>query len=247
MTSMSRWSVFAASLTRNASRSSGGGYMPGRPPCMADRNRLLDAALGTARTVTSPVLGPTEVDPWTPSDWEERRMFSHDWSWGECGDRSVTPESLQSVLWSVVAGKDWLSTVRFDQRSRWFARIDASAGYEAWILSWLPGQRTGLHGHGGSAGAFTLIQGSLSEISPSGADRLSVSVGRPLILTKSTISVAHTVVFGPHHVHDLVNDCAVAAVSVHVYTPALRVMERFEVSKSRGLARTGQEFVGVDW
>ena len=35
--------------------------------------------------------------------------------------------------------------------------------YEAWLLTWLPGQSTGLHDHGGSAGAFTVLSGVVEE------------------------------------------------------------------------------------
>src|SRR3712207_8332217 len=34
---------------------------------------------------------------------------------------------------------------------------------QVWLLSWLPGQGTGLHDHGGSAGALAVVRGTLSE------------------------------------------------------------------------------------
>jgi hypothetical protein len=51
----------------------------------------------------------------------------------------------------------------FDSRERWYGQLYAQPDHEAWLLSWLPGQRTGLHDHGGSAGAFTVVTGTLTE------------------------------------------------------------------------------------
>jgi predicted metal-dependent enzyme (double-stranded beta helix superfamily) len=52
--------------------------------------------------------------------------------------------------------------------------------------------------------------------------------------------------FGPHHVHRVTNSGAEAAVSVHVYTPRLTVMNTYRV-EGRLLVRTGTERAGVDW
>ncbi len=42
------------------------------------------------------------------------------------------------------------------RQERWLALV-------VWLLSWLPGQRTGFHDHGSSGGAFTVVQGCLRE------------------------------------------------------------------------------------
>ena len=39
----------------------------------------------------------------------------------------------------------------------------ADEHHEAWLLTWLPGQGTDWHDHGGSAGAFVVVQGALVE------------------------------------------------------------------------------------
>ena len=46
--------------------------------------------------------------------------------------------------------------------------------------------------------------------------------------------------------HQVTNTGTVPAVSVHVYAPALRHMNTYEVSRGR-LVRTGTERAGVDW
>src|SRR6478735_5375787 len=60
---------------------------------------------------------------------------------------------------------DWRHAVRSNADERTYTRIPLPRenGYEAWLLTWLPGQGTGLHDHAGSAGAFILLAGTLTE------------------------------------------------------------------------------------
>ena len=65
---------------------------------------------------------------------------------------------------------DWLSPVRYDLNRGWYQRLTCDDDHEVWLLSWLPGQRTGFHDHGESAGAFTVARGALRErTAPGGA------------------------------------------------------------------------------
>lgn len=57
----------------------------------------------------------------------------------------------------------WEGLIRFDAISRYRISLDADGQYEAWLLTWLPGQHTGWHDHGGSGGAFVVLQGILTE------------------------------------------------------------------------------------
>src|SRR3954471_14017962 len=56
----------------------------------------------------------------------------------------------------------WRPLVQFTE-PRFHARLASGPDWEAWLLTWLPGQSTGLHDHGGSAGAFTVLAGSVDE------------------------------------------------------------------------------------
>ncbi|MFG3697192.1 hypothetical protein ACGF5C_04615 [Micromonospora sp. NPDC047620] len=47
-------------------------------------------------------------------------------------------------------------------------RLDQTADREVWALSWLPGQGTDLHDHGGSGAAFLVVAGALTEETVSG-------------------------------------------------------------------------------
>jgi predicted metal-dependent enzyme (double-stranded beta helix superfamily) len=58
---------------------------------------------------------------------------------------------------------EWLTRVRLNPSGRWYERIHLDDSHEVWVISWLPGQATGFHDHGGSAGAFTVVWGTLAE------------------------------------------------------------------------------------
>jgi hypothetical protein len=134
----------------------------------------------------------------------------------------------------------WPLAPRFSVESRWYARIGSDGDHEAWLLTWLPGQATDLHDHGGSAGAFVVVSGVLTEeLVPAG------QTGRvaPHVVT---LPAGVTRVFGPRHIHRIVNAGTAPAVSVHVYSPALRGMTRYRVDGGT-LQVAAVEKAGVDW
>jgi Cysteine dioxygenase type I. len=71
---------------------------------------------------------------------------------------------LRQIVQGVAASEhEWLSLVRYDLGRRWYHRLTSDDDHEVWLLSWLPGQRTGFHDHGESSGAFTVARGTLRE------------------------------------------------------------------------------------
>ncbi|SCG49189.1 Cysteine dioxygenase type I [Micromonospora echinaurantiaca] len=129
----------------------------------------------------------------------------------------------------------WPVPLRFDPVSRWYARLAVDDEHEVWALSWLPGQGTDLHDHGGSSGAFLVAAGDLTEETVSGGGlrphRLAAGAGRR---------------FGPRHVHVVTNRGLEPAVSVHVYRPALRRMTRYRLADGRLRVAEVAE-AGVAW
>jgi hypothetical protein len=112
--------------------------------------------------------------------------------------------------------------IDFDPAERWHQRLYRDRRMDVWLLSWLPSQRTELHDHGGSAGAFTVLSGRLREAVASGSrlreiDRLS----------------GHTVGFGARYVHDVRNVSDAPAVSVHAYSPPLKIMNFYDFAGGR--------------
>jgi predicted metal-dependent enzyme (double-stranded beta helix superfamily) len=119
---------------------------------------------------------------------------------------------------------EWVTRVRLDAEGRWYERIHADDGWEAWLISWLPGQSTGFHDHGRSAGAFGVVWGALDEcVVPRGA--ASVLANR--------VDAGEVRAFGPRYVHDVRNSAVGSvAVSVHAYSPPLSTMTRYNLTPS---------------
>lgn len=113
----------------------------------------------------------------------------------------------------------WVRRVRLDAEERWYERLHHDDDHEVWIISWLPGQSTGFHDHGGSRGAFAVALGSLREHD---------------LVAERELGSGEVREFGPDYVHEVRNDSSAPAVSVHVYSPPLSVMNRYDPWRGGG-------------
>jgi len=151
------------------------------------------------------------------------------------------------------AAPHWLHLVEYRAAGRWTHLLptadaadvlddslhDELARAQVWLLSWLPDQGTPLHDHGTSAGAFAVVQGTVTE-------RVVVA-GRDTVRDSAAdLTVGRVRHFGPHYVHQVSNARTEPAVSVHVYTPGLAWMNTYRIDGG-ALVRTGTERSGVDW
>lgn len=98
----------------------------------------------------------------------------------------------------------WAHLLRYDPDERFAVRVEAAAGQEVWLMSWLPGQETDHHDHGGATGAFTVVSGTLTEDVLHRGVTLSLSPGQSRV-------------FGPGYAHHVRNAGPDPAVSLHVY------------------------------
>jgi predicted metal-dependent enzyme (double-stranded beta helix superfamily) len=142
--------------------------------------------------------------------------------------RLLTPQQLAAEVRRLTASPaEWVTRVRLDPEGRWYEQIHMGDTYELWLISWLPGQSTGFHDHGGANGAFGVVWGQLDEYRPTtraGGTRTATSVARPITAGKVRS-------FGPHHVHDVRNpESGSVAVSVHAYSPPLSAMTRYDLT-----------------
>jgi hypothetical protein len=140
--------------------------------------------------------------------------------------------------WYAADPARWPVHPEFDPVDRWYTRLAMTDDHEAWLLTWLPGQCTALHDHGGSAGAFTVVEGYLTEDTP--------TRGAEVTLATRGYGTGATRPFGPRHVHRMANSGTVPAVSVHVYSPALTHMTRYALADGALRPRT-VERAGRDW
>lgn len=100
---------------------------------------------------------------------------------------------------------------------------------QLWVIEWPPGVGTGFHDHGGSRGAFTVVRGTLTE-----RQRVRDQVHARVLPEGEGRA------FGPNHLHDVVNDGDVAALSVHAYSPRLDQMTHYDLVDGR-LSPSGVE------
>ncbi len=125
---------------------------------------------------------------------------------------------------------------------RWFTRIHGDEELDVWLISWVPGQPTELHDHGGSLGALTVLSGSLSEMYWDGGRlrrrRLDLGdqAGFPLGWVHDVVwapSPAAGTTESPQAVH--------GTFSVHAYAPPLTTMSYYEVVDGHRLRRRRSE------
>ncbi|QGN56848.1 cysteine dioxygenase family protein [Nostocoides sp. HKS02] len=118
---------------------------------------------------------------------------------------------------------------------RTWHRLDATDHLEIWVVGWPVGSSTGWHDHLQSEGAILTVAGELAEQTWSAGEAhdryLWEGEGRS---------------FGPRHVHNVTNLGDRPALSVHVYSPALRGMTRYALLDGR-LRQTGIERAGAQW
>lgn len=134
----------------------------------------------------------------------------------------------------------WPVAPRFNPVDRWYHRLAAEPDHEVWLLTWLPGQHTDLHDHGGSAGAFHVYSGTLTEDTVTeGGD------GAPRI-TGRELGEGAGRRFGSRHIHRITNRSSAPAISLHVYGPALTSMTRYRIGAG-GLDVAAIERAGVQW
>lgn len=123
---------------------------------------------------------------------------------------------------------------------RWFTRIHGDDELDVWLISWVPGQATELHDHGGSLGALTVLSGSLNEFRWDGGRlrrrRLDAGdqAGFPL-------GWVHDVVWAPRPVSEQAAITVQPTLSVHAYSPPLTAMSYYQVTERNTLRRQRTE------
>jgi predicted metal-dependent enzyme (double-stranded beta helix superfamily) len=166
----------------------------------------------------------TMIRPTSPASVQPGRLLS-------------TRQLADVVLHLAASPADWVARVRLNPAGRWYERIHLDDSHELWVISWLPGQATGFHDHGGSAGAFAVVWGTLMEHRVTGAAATGQVVARP-------VGAGSSRAFGPRYIHDVRNATSAVAVSVHAYSPPLPEMTRYGLTPG-GLVKLDTEGVAA--
>jgi hypothetical protein len=113
----------------------------------------------------------------------------------------LPPDRLLAIVRGL--GRDaatWRALGHHDRHERWHLRVSSNARFDLWLIGWHAHQGVELHDHGGSAGAFVVVEGELLETAGD-VD----GVGE---LEQTHLPVGAARAFGPGHVHWVVNTAA---------------------------------------
>jgi hypothetical protein len=138
----------------------------------------------------------------------------------------INPQEVASRLAPAVR---WPGAL--DTRRREWRLMARTPDFDAWLIAWPSGGKVELHDHGDSTGAVSVISGALVEAVPWRDD-----TGR-LSLERHELRAGATLGFGAGHVHDVTNESAHHALSLHVYSPALTSMTFYEVAGEQLVVR----------
>lgn len=138
-----------------------------------------------------------------------------------------TVAKLQSTLEAhPLSPLDVQAWIRPDRDHYHRARVAADTAFELLVMTWLPGQSSVAHDHGGSVCAMRVIDGMATERSYRlGEDGMAAFESEVHFPGGSTIVGDDD---GIHSVHNLANQNA-TLVTLHVYAPPLKDFRRFEV------------------
>ena len=127
-----------------------------------------------------------------------------------------TLEALVRMLASGEPPWSWLAgRVRFDRDGYLRTPLLERPGLEVLLLTWLPGQATPVHAHGGSVGAVRLLVGALEE-------RRFVATADGFVERTRQVHRAPAVLReGRATVHAMTAVGRRPVVSIHVYSPPL--------------------------
>jgi quercetin dioxygenase-like cupin family protein len=125
---------------------------------------------------------------------------------------------LQDIATGIAQARSlWEDAAVPDADDRRCVRLLATDAYEVWVLSWAPGQAAELHDHGRSVGNLTVVAGTLTERAVDGDG-----------VRAETLTEGETRYLEAGLVHEVVNLSDEPAASIHVYSPPLRHMTRYD-------------------
>lgn len=154
---------------------------------------------------------------------------------GSAGIDRFSPAQLLRTARLFASDPELPDLVDHQSGERTWVELDSSPYLQIWLHSWPAGTGTSWHDHGASAGAFLTVSGILREQTPHGHRRLD-----------RTLKAGEGRSFGPNHIHHVSNVGLGVALSVHLYTPRVATMTRYDATPA-GLQVKGVDRVGVNW
>ena len=134
---------------------------------------------------------------------------------------TLDPAELAAVAGRLASfANRWSAMAAPHPDRRWYARLHREAAHDVWLLGWDQAQGIDLHDHGGSRGAFHVVEGTLVEAHTDLAD--------PAPLRTLPVGTGEGRQLPATRVHQVWNPGPGQAVSVHVYSPPLSSMTFYD-------------------
>jgi hypothetical protein len=151
---------------------------------------------------------------------------------GDAGPGALSPGALLDLVREQAARVTELADSRLGNGSdRKFAVVERNELVEVWVIYWPTSGHLDLHDHGGSAGAFVVLDGDLVER----------HVTEDRTLGTETYDAGSGKAFSGSYVHDVVNIGDRPALSVHAYSPPMPGMTFYDLSDGGELTSTRWE------
>jgi predicted metal-dependent enzyme (double-stranded beta helix superfamily) len=147
------------------------------------------------------------------------------------GANTLTPGALRSLVEDIAGRPDlWQPLVISDRRRRRYRLLFEDPRLDVWVLSWMPGQRTGFHDHGNSSVALTALQGTVLE--------QQIRLGAASIERELAPGYCRE---GPAgYIHSVTHGRGEPAVTLHAYSPPLVDVGQYRTGPAGELLRERQ-------
>jgi mannose-6-phosphate isomerase-like protein (cupin superfamily) len=144
------------------------------------------------------------------------------------GPGLLSEAELADVVNRIAARRDlWEPLVIDDRERRRYELLYDDDRVDIWVLSWMPGQRTGFHDHDQSTVALLCAQGEL--------DEGSLGVGGETKTVRMTAGMCRS---GPGgYIHSVAYRTGEPAVSIHAYSPPLTCVGQYRADANGRLRR----------
>jgi len=126
----------------------------------------------------------------------------------------------------------WRHLVSHRPDARTYEQLHRDDHVAVWLICWMNDHDTGFHDHDLSAGALSVVRGSVCE------ERLVLG-GAP---SSRTISAGDTLTFAASDIHRVAHAGSEPAVTLHAYSPPLWRMGAYEVSPEGTLRRHSMSY-----
>jgi predicted metal-dependent enzyme (double-stranded beta helix superfamily) len=151
--------------------------------------------------------------------------------------RDLDLAELEMLAHEITAQPElWQEHVRHEPDRRFYVELHRESHVDVWLICWDARQETGLHDHDRSSGAVSVVAGTLLE------DFLAADDDGRIGLQTVEHRAGSGFSFDATHIHDVRHDGGPAAISIHVYSPALWRMGHYALG-SRGLGRVSLTYL----